>query len=372
MSSPFYEELNDLIKKITEKLKQEIFRRFSEEEHQSNIAKAMELSTVTVSRHTPGASEHATANRIQESIHHMESETKKHDVAHRVSQEMRKIAVRAVESGEPIIAVSKRFGVHRSSIGIWFKAAVERGEAQRPPRNWMSAEERAELIRRAWAGEEASSIARDLKISKVSAGKIVRKLLRDVEPSSAQKTAVLEERREGQSAAEIAVKLGLPGSIVRASLGTDLTRRYSSELHDAAIKAVSSGESANSVARRLGIRHEVINNWFKAAVKRGEALKPLRKTPKMDDFQFTWITRQNSALDDWRRLIVGWFEAKKPGAGTAVKAVTAFIKKYIVALNLPTKPSDLLRRGQLLPDFSQTVCSTCQSSREYLRGRYKE
>ena len=322
-------------KALTQPQKDEIGRRFEAGEPKASIARAMNLSHDCVVRNTP---------KVQ--------------VQAKLTEDQIAEIVRLVENGETKSAVARRIGVQRKTVGQHTQHIGRKLPEILP-------EKKAELIRRAMVGESVAAIARDLAIERTTALRIVSRTLRDFELSNTQKEAIQVAREKGGSLAKISSELAIPVSVVRLALSITSGTRYPNELRQAVIRAIESGETAVSAAKRLGVQRTTAHMWFQAAVARSEAQIPQKTPEKRDDLQFAWITRHDTGLEEWRELIVGWFRAEKPSPGSAINAVTAFIDGYLIAANLPRKPADLLQRGALLPDFFDTACPKSVHGRRY-------
>lgn len=320
-------------KKLSDDAKAEILRRLDAGESQTSVVKSMNLSSYSV---------RALAPRVN------------------LTDEQSKEIVKLVSSGKTIDEVARQFNV--SKTRIWRATRHLRGDRKETP-----VEKKREMSRRVLSGEQIASVARDLKISRTTAYRLGTKIGVGFKPTEAQEAAILLERSEGKTVTQISSELGLPSRAVTAMVGIDRSMRYSNEQRQAAIQAVESGANIKVAAEKIGAKRGIVSFWFNEAVKRGEAKRPARKTAKCDDFDFLWITREDPELEDWRQLIVGWLEEKNPPMGRATEAITAFIVRYIVALKLPKKPADLLRRGRLLPDFYLTACPTSEKGRAHAK-----
>lgn len=322
--------------KLTVALKKEMLRRYEAGESKKFIAAALHLSLKVVLKNTPRKL--LRDSQIQEIVRLVSDGNKKSDVARQLQ-----VSVQTVRRHTRVKTIN--------DIRI-------------------TEEDKAEAIRRALIGETTSSIARGLKIGKSSALKIIHNALDKFELSMEQKKVILDARNNGKTATTIASELKLPLIIVCDLLGIQKSSRYSEEQRKSAIRAVESGENTSDVAKKIGTSRSLVSYWFKIAMEQGEAKKPVRNFPKSDDFQFTWITRQDPALEDWRRLIVTWFEAETPPMGLAVDAISGFINKYLIELNLPKKPADLFRRGQILPDLFSVFSSFPERAYKYNKTLY--
>jgi len=326
-------------KPLTKAQKFEILRRFELGYKKKSIAKTMNLSLKTVYAHTPIKHVRLTPEQILE-------------------------AVRLVECGENKAAVARKFGVTGNAL-THYTRHVPRGNPQIPP------EKKTELIRRALSGEAVTAIARDLEIPRAPAQKMVARALREYRLSAAQKTAIRTARAEGKTLSQIASNLSIPRSVVNSELGNIYDTRYSDEFRKELLRAIEQGETINSATKRLGCSRSMGSQWYAAAVARGEVRACVKPPTKYDDYQLTWITRQDPGLEAWRQLIVGWLNAQKPAFGPAIAGISAFIDRYLIAQNLPKNPSDLLMRGRLLPDFYEVACPKSSGGRDYNRAIYQ-
>lgn len=312
----------------------EMCRRFEAGETKKDIAKSMNLSQECVGRHTPSVyvKTEITDVLIQEMVRRVESGETRDEVAH--SLNLGKTTVRRYTSHLPLV------------------------------RRQTSPEEVAEVMRRAMAGESPAVIANDLKIHRSVVEKYAKRALSDYELTDDQRGTIWAEWDKGRNTREIASDLAIPVFVISTTLGTG-AQVYSDKVREAVIRAIESGESYNSVSERLGVKPKLAHAWFHSAVDRGEAQIPKKPPGKTDDLKFKWITRLDPALEEWRELIVGWVQADGSNFGTTVSAVSKFIERYLIDLDLPRKPADLLQRGKLLPDFYAKTCPKSEGGRQY-------
>lgn len=332
-----------MARKLSDETIAEIRRRFDAGEKKVNIANAMKISFRTVITYTPKIWSPPLTDIQRNEITHL------------------------VESGKGKAEVAAQFGFHVGTVQK-YTTHVKRTYEGIPD------EVKAKVIKRGLTGESIATVARDLKLTSGTAQSILRRALADYVVTETQKSAMLAARADEKPVAQIAAELKIPVMIVNKALGIDYNagRNYTDEIREAAIRAVESGENMRSVSRRLGIGVAAVGSWVKAAITRGDATVPPKFPAKQDDHRFTWITRQDPQLEDWRKLIAAWFEAEQPPYSIAVSAVSSFIDKYLIGLNLPKKPADLLQRGSLLPDFYVTSCPKRSSAgREYANCIYK-
>ena len=123
------------------------------------------------------------------------------------------------------------------------------------------------------------------------------------------------------------------------------------------VRAMESGQTSTSVAKRYGVSQGTAQNAFNAALEKGEAKQPAKRLAKGDDEQFSWMTEKDPELKHWRELVVAYYNSVKPPLGVLIPALTAFTERYLLAYQLPLSPEDLLKRNQVLPDFYEVACS---------------
>lgn len=319
---------------LTPEQRSEILARFEAGQSKASIAKAMGLNPGTISIHTPPTNPKLTAVEIAE-------------------------MVRLVESGMTRTEVGARFNRDGETVGKYTRHLKAK--------TWNETPEdlRADVISRLHAGETTNSIVRTLKISQTTVRKIKLKAFAEYKLSEDQIDAAKKLRAEGKTYYQIAEALQVPITEVFDLYGFRSGLRYSEEDRAIAAKAIASGKTYAQVSQETGASPATIHEWFEAALARGDVERPKGVLEKRDDHKFMWIMRRSPELEEWRQLIVEWYESEKPSANSAIAAVSAFIDKYIIALGLPKKPEELLQRGRTLPDFYQSACPESQAGRDY-------
>ncbi|MGT2505022.1 gamma-mobile-trio integrase GmtZ [Cupriavidus basilensis] len=78
----------------------------------------------------------------------------------------------------------------------------------------------------------------------------------------------------------------------------------------------------------------------------------IRKT----DTTLGWVKREYPELAAWRALAVEWLKGETHGLGDRLKALVAFLERYLIQQGLPLDPAVFLARATLLPDFYRTAC----------------
>ncbi len=310
----------------------EIRQRFEAGESKTSISKATGLSLFTVSKYLP-----QTKPRISDA-------------------EIREMT-ELVKSGKTKIEVAELLGRHLGTIHVHTR------HLKRNTADGLSREIKVDIKNKLSAGETVSAIARDLNLTYSIVRAIKSSTFANFLLTEMQTKAIRAERALGKNFYEIAASLEIPITEVYRFFGFNSGVRYDSNTRFTAISAIDAGESINKVSQRMGISQATVHKWYVAAVNAGEVSKPQPVLEKRDDYQFTWISRNDSQLEEWRQLVVSWFEAENPPLSTVIGAITTFIDKYIVGLSLPKVPSELLRRGRSLPDFYDKCCIKSQGGR---------
>ena len=104
----------------------------------------------------------------------------------------------------------------------------------------------------------------------------------------------------------------------------------------------------------------------KAAIDTSSALTAkVMGVVRSNDMMLGWVEREYPQLASWRALAVEWMKGETSGIGNRLKALTAFLEKYLVRRGLPLDPAKFLARGALLPDFYQTACPNSRHGVSY-------
>ncbi len=322
--------------RVSQDMQAEILRRLSVGETKTDIAKSMNLSMRAVLKHTPRLN--LSRDQVQE-------------------------IVRLIESGSTIHDVALQFSRSRQQISVYTKHL-------RTTR-YISKEKKEEARRRIECGGELASIARDLSISRTQVNILADDIHRNLKISRDIEAEILKCKRDGKSVAEIATGIGVPRRVVKEILNINPQRRFNNEQRELVLKAIEAGLGVGAAAKKIGASRSAASVWFNSALQRG-TVQPIQKTiAKSDDFEFSWITRKNPALEEWRSLVVRWLKDKKPKFSIVMSTMVVFIERFLIALDLPKRPADLLRRGQTIPDFYLTACPKSTRGCDYSRTLYE-
>lgn len=74
------------------------------------------------------------------------------------------------------------------------------------------------------------------------------------------------------------------------------------------------------------------------------------------DTTLTWVKRDYPQLAAWQALAVAWLNGETRGVGMRLRALVAFLERYLVQQRLPLDPAVFLARTTVLPDFYRTAC----------------
>lgn len=79
-------------------------------------------------------------------------------------------------------------------------------------------------------------------------------------------------------------------------------------------------------------------------------------TPVFADRSFEWVERElGTEFIEWQTLAAQWLATQPLGLADRIVGLRCFFKNYLHGLKLPLDPAVLLRRGQPLPDFYESV-----------------
>lgn len=319
---------------ITQKLIDEIRRRFEFGEKKNHIAKALNLCKATVQKYTPTTQIQLTPLQIGE-------------------------VRRRVQEGESRRSVATEYGINAVTI-------YRHTHDIALPKKVTPAVEK-EIRRRILAGESVSTIARELNLHRATLQRYSERVVREYPVSIEQKAAIQSAKDTGASIHQISKSLSIPFSVVNAALGGLINPHKHAAINKKEIvKAIVNGETVESVATRNAITADVAKQWVREAVKRGEA-KPLKKQLwKSDDHTFLWVEELDPAFASWRTLLLEWIEAEKPNFSSVLGATTTFFDRYLIGQNLRLTPAQFLARRRTVPDFYKTSCPDSKGGRGHV------
>jgi Phage integrase family. len=215
---------------------------------------------------------------------------------------------------------------------------------------------RQAFIDRINRGESLAAVSRDLNVS-VHAYHSWRKAGLAPYPEVPPETqaAILADVQSGATISDTALKYSVPTTLIRVWCRTSQGKAahfpsFSAEQKAEAIRRVAAGVKVQIVADSIGASGSAVQSWVRDAVKRGDVTieKP---TPKTDDLEFRWISRNYPHLEDWRPSMAEWIKGEVRGLGHRISALASFVERYLHPLNLPTTREEFLRKGRLLPDY---------------------
>lgn len=309
---------------LTQEQKDEIRRRFELGEPKTQIAKALNLSSATIEKHTPKTKQQLTPDQIAE------------------------IRLR-VEGGESKVSVARAYGVHYATIHRYTPHVVLV--------NNLSPEIVAKIKRRILSGESGSAIARDLNVSRATLQRYSEEVVREYPLSQDQKAAIQSAKDAGATLYQISKSLSIPFPVVNITLGGLINpRKHAAINKKETIQAIANGETVESVANRNGLKADTVKQWLRVAVKRGEATPLMKHLWKSDDHNFLWIEQLDPVFAPWRTLLLEWIGAEKPNFSSVLGAATAFFDRYLLGQNLRLTPAQFLARSLTVPDFYKTSC----------------
>jgi hypothetical protein len=82
---------------------------------------------------------------------------------------------------------------------------------------------------------------------------------------------------------------------------------------------------------------------------------------RKSDTTLGWVEGDYPQLAVWRALAVEWLKGETTGIDLRLRALVAFLERYLVRQGLPLDPAVFLARGTARPDFYQTVLPASQS-----------
>ena len=271
--------------------------------------------------------------------------------------------LRRIEGGETKKAVARSYGIGESTIQRYAKH-IDRKHPQLSP----------DLVEKVLflgkEGKNGGSIARELGIKRAAVHGYLSDAFANVTITQAQSIAIQEAYNKGNTIRQIALDLVIPLVVVHRELGVRYGKFTDAATREKIIRAMESGESGVSAAKRFGVKNGVANKLFNKAVEKGDAKPPAKKPSKSDDEQFSWMIQKDPELKHWRELVVGYYNSEKPTLAVFIGGVTAFTERYLLAQQLPLRPEDFLKRNQVLPDFYAVACPKSTTGKQYNTAIY--
>lgn len=267
----------------------------------------------------------ATRSQVSETLHisfhiikRWSSEASEKSREH--PSEMRLEGLRLLDEGLTQTEVGALLGVNDSTVAYWRKIGAEH-LLQREKAKMSRQEKRRQIIEDLQLGKTDKQLANKFQVGRSTINTIRSELM-----GTKRELAVYSETQK--------------------SLAIDL---------------VASGKSVTYVSRKIGCKPPTVRTWFAKAVENGDAVWPEKPKSAIEDKAFSWITRDCPQYAEWQGYAAEWLRGEKKALGLKIEAISAFVRRYLVAQKLPASPELLLRRGVVLPDFFETVCpqSTC-------------
>lgn len=215
---------NELPLPLTQKQIDEIRRRFELGEKKNHIAKALNLSKVTVQKYTPTTQVQLTPDQIAE-------------VRHRVQEGESR---RSVATAYGINAVT----IYRHTHDIVLEKHITPAVVK-------------EIERRIVAGESGSAIARELNMNRATLQRYSEIVVREYPLSQEQKAAIQSAKDAGATIHQISKSLSIPFPVVNTALGGLINPHKHAAINKKEIvEAIVNGEAVESVPL-LGARHHL-------------------------------------------------------------------------------------------------------------------
>lgn len=97
----------------------------------------------------------------------------------------------------------------------------------------------------------------------------------------------------------------------------------------------------------------------------GTPTKRVEGVKRDTDSTLGWVERDYPQLVVWRILAVEWLKGETRGVDMRLKALVAFLERYLVQGGLPLDPAVFLDHTTVLPDFYRTACPDSRHGIEY-------
>ncbi len=335
--------------RITEKQEKEITRRFNLGETISPIARSLGLDRASKA---------------------MEALCKRLEETRSVTPAQRNEVVRLLANGMPVGGVATTIKLEPELVqAIRSQIILQNGVTD------VAKEPETKSYDLLAKGYSAVAVATQLGFSVKLVRRVNDSLLTTYQLTDESKAQIQQAADEGKSAQTIARSLEVPLIVVNRALGRYDDRYKSGRIATSkqradAVEACGKGETFAEVAERLNVTEAAVKRWYGEAIKAGAIVRYTELT-RSEDFAFLWVTRLDPELEDWRKLLSDWFQSNVNGADQTMNAVSAFIKRYLIAYGLPKDPKEFLLRGKVLPDFYKTACPQSWAGKGYVTKIYE-
>ena len=223
----------------------------------------------------------------------------------------------------------------------------------------ISKEIRAEAERRLAKGETLSEVSRAVGLATETVYNWASALAKRTVISTEVQQKILTALVQGQLPGAIAMDLQIPKRLVddldKTSRGKPIRVLHTEETKQKALGMIASGMNFVEVAKAFNTSRATVGQWHAVAFATGSA-KPYKRKSNYTDLDFKWVSRDYPQLDDWREPMAKWMAGEKNALGAKSKMLSSFIRNYLAALQLPCTRAELLKRGQVLPDFYKVAC----------------
>lgn len=97
----------------------------------------------------------------------------------------------------------------------------------------------------------------------------------------------------------------------------------------------------------------------------GDSVIPDKEVRRSHDTSLEWVRRDYPEFSEWRNLAAEWLSGTKSGLSQRISALAVFFKNYLTRPDVPVVLMKFFERGEPLPDFQSTACSSSTASVDY-------
>ena len=156
--------------------------------------------------------------------------------------------------------------------------------------------------------------------------------------------------------------------------------KYDNKTKYKIIDEVCNGKAAIDIQREYGISASATMSWLRSFIEngpfKGDKLTPkdcarlekLQKSAKKRELEmrlhgtttnesFEWLLEYDPNLVEWKAYAEEWIKSIVRGKASALKALSNFFKRYIIALNLTRSVQEFVSKTYEVPDFYEILYS---------------
>ena len=153
------------------------------------------------------------------------------------------------------------------------------------------------------------------------------------------------------------------------------------------IEEVCNGKTSSDIHREYGIGTSTTIRWLRTFAENGPfkgdkltpkdyaSLEKLQGSAKKRELEmrfhgtttnesFEWLLEYDPNLTEWKAYAEEWIKTVVRGKAAALKALSNFFKRYIIAMNLTRSVQEFVSKTYEVPDFYEIIYSAQGNQRD--------